>query len=72
MTGKVISTKMTKALTVSVKGSKYNSLLKKRYNYSRKYKAACVDSSKYAVGDVVTIESCRPVSKTIRFKVIEK
>lgn len=70
--GKVVSNKMDKALTVSVVTIKVHPLYNKRYTTRKKYHVACSNSSKYNIGDTVIIEACRPRSKTINFKVVEK
>ena len=71
MTGTVTSNKMHKALIVTVFSVQLHSKYHKRFKTKKKYAVACNDSSKYAIGDSVQIESCKPISKTIRFKVVE-
>jgi small subunit ribosomal protein S17 len=71
MTGKVVSNKMTKALIVEVVSSKMNTKYRKAVKSKKRYPAACSDSTKFIIGDTVEIVSCRPVSKTISFKVKE-
>lgn len=71
MTGTVVSNKMTKAVVVSVDSVKVHPMYKKRFKTSKKYKAACSDSSTLPVGTKVTIAETSPVSKTIHFKVVE-
>jgi len=72
MIGKVYSNKMQKCITVmvtsKVKDPKYGKSVKRR----KKCKATCLDSSKFPIDSVVEIISCRPISKTIRWKVVEK
>ncbi|QQR83417.1 30S ribosomal protein S17 [Candidatus Peregrinibacteria bacterium] len=69
-TGHITSNKMQKTLVVTVtsdiKHPKYN----KNYKVSKKFYAHCEDSSKYNVGDVVTIAETRPTSKLKRWKVV--
>jgi small subunit ribosomal protein S17 len=71
MTGKVVSNKMTKALIVEVISSKMNEKYRKAVKVKKRYPVACSESSKFTIGDEVEIVSCRPVSKTISFKVKE-
>ncbi|MGL4759777.1 MAG: 30S ribosomal protein S17 [Patescibacteria group bacterium] len=71
MTGKVVSNKMTKAVVVEVVTPKMNTKYKKAVKSKKRYPAACLDSSIFAIGQSVEIISCRPVSKTIHFKVKE-
>lgn len=68
----VIATNKTKnTVTVEVESSKYNAKYKRYYKAHKKYSAHTEDASKYKVGDKVIIESCTPISKTKRFKVVE-
>jgi small subunit ribosomal protein S17 len=71
MTGIVTSNKMQKALVVTVYTTKLHKKYKKSYKTKKKYHVACFDSSKFKIGDSVEIVACRPISKTISFKVIE-
>lgn len=71
MTGIVVSNKMTKALVVEVEAIKVSAKYGKRYKTKKKYPTACADSSKFRIGDKVEIVACRPISKTIKFKVVE-
>ena len=72
MTGTVLSNKMNKALVVSVDAVKVHPMYKKRYKTAKKYTVACSDASLFATGSTVTIQECSPVSKTIKFKVVEQ
>ena len=72
MVGKVVSNKMNKALVVSVDTFKTHRKYKKRYKTRKRYSVQCSDATQFQVGQSVEIESCVPVSKTIRFKVVEK
>lgn len=69
MTGKVTSNKMTKAIIVTVEKTKLHSKYGKRFKVKKKYAVACDDSSLYTLGQVVDIQECNPVSKTIHFRV---
>jgi small subunit ribosomal protein S17 len=71
MTGVVKSNKMTKALIVVVTTKKMHPKYKKYYNVRKSYAVSCSDSSKYQVGQQVEIVPCRPISRTIRFKLVE-
>ncbi|HEY4506341.1 MAG TPA: 30S ribosomal protein S17 [Candidatus Paceibacterota bacterium] len=66
--GVVVSDKMQKTVVVEVdrfiKHSKYGKFMRR----SKKYKAH--DEAGHKVGDKVTIEECRPISKDKHFKVI--
>lgn len=71
MTGTIVSNKMTKALVVAVDNVKLHSKYHKRFKTRKKYSVACSDASKFNIGDKVEIAECKPVSKTIKFKVVE-
>lgn len=71
LTGKVISNKMTKALVVSVDRIAVHPIYKKRYKTAKKYSVSVSDSTSFPVGTMVTIQETKPVSKTIKFKVVE-
>ncbi len=69
-TGRVISDKMDKTITVLVEGYKVHRLYKKRVKYSKKLKAH--DENNVAkVGDIVRIMETRPLSKTKRYRLVE-
>lgn len=70
LNGVVKSNKMTKAIIVQVDFTKTNVKYNKKYKAKKNYSVACEDSSKFAIGDSVTITSCKPVSKNIKFKVV--
>jgi ribosomal protein S17 len=71
MTGVVTSNKMTNALIVTVFSIQVHTKYNKRFKTKKKYAVACKDATQFEIGQKVTIESCKPVSKTIRFKVID-
>ncbi len=71
MTGIISSNKMMKALVVTVFTTKLHPKYNKRYKSKKRYTVACSDSSKFKIGDTVEIQSTRPISKTISFKVVE-
>jgi small subunit ribosomal protein S17 len=69
--GVVVSDKMDKTVVVNaqrfVKHKKYG----KFYKIDKKYKAHD-ENNEYKVGDKVTIEETRPISKGKNFKVLKK
>lgn len=66
--GVVVSDKMTKTVVVEVKRFVKHPKYGKFIRHSKKYKAH--DEAGHKVGDLVTIEECRPLSKDKHFKVI--
>lgn len=64
--GVVTSIKMDKTITVTVSTKQNDPLYQKRVGYSKKYHAHD-EKNEAKVGDVVTIMSCRPISKTKTF-----
>ncbi|MDN3019669.1 30S ribosomal protein S17 [Paenibacillus sp. BSR1-1] len=69
-TGRVVSDKMDKTVTVLVETYKKHPLYGKRVKYSKKYKAH--DEQNLAkIGDVVRIMETRPLSATKRFRLVE-
>jgi small subunit ribosomal protein S17 len=68
LTGRVVSDKMNKTVTVLVERRVAHPVIGKVLRRSRKYHAH-VDSPDYKVGDLVTIQECRPISKTKAWKV---
>ncbi|GGB07849.1 30S ribosomal protein S17 [Macrococcus hajekii] len=69
-TGKVVSDKMDKTITVSVETYKTHSLYGKRIKYTKKYKAHDENNSA-KMGDIVRIMETRPLSATKRFRLVE-
>ncbi len=69
--GVVTSDKMTKTVVVMVTRETIHPKYLKRYKVSRKFKAHDEENT-YKVGDKVTIEETRPISKDKRWKVIGK
>lgn len=69
-TGTITSNKMTKTLVVTVTAYKRHLKYKKRYQVSKKFYVHCDDSSKFNIGDEVTIAETRPASKLKRWKVL--
>ncbi|AWI10855.1 MULTISPECIES: 30S ribosomal protein S17 [Bacillaceae] len=73
-TGRVVSDKMDKTITVLVETYKKHPLYGKRVKYSKKFKAHD-ELNEAKVGDIVQIMETRPLSATKRFrlvKVVEK
>ena len=68
--GTVVSNKMQNAVKVEVTSLRRHPRYKKVVKTRKVYYARALD--KLRVGDEVTIESTRPLSKLIRWKVIEK
>jgi small subunit ribosomal protein S17 len=66
--GVVVSDKMQKTVTVSVTRFVKHPKYKKYLKISKKYKAH--DEAGHKVGDKVTIEETRPISKDKHFKVV--
>ncbi|TFD98455.1 30S ribosomal protein S17 [Jeotgalibacillus salarius] len=69
-TGRVVSDKMDKTITVVVETQKKHSLYGKRVKYSKKYKAHD-EQNQAKTGDIVRIMETRPLSATKRFRLVE-
>lgn len=69
--GTITSAKMQKTVTVTVHRSKRHPLYKKSFRVSTKFLADTNGMNDLAVGDLVVIEECRPLSKSKHFKVKE-
>ncbi|GAA3604963.1 30S ribosomal protein S17 [Secundilactobacillus similis] len=68
--GRVVSDKMDKTITVAVETYKNHPVYGKRIKYTKKYKAR--DEQNVAkTGDIVEIMETRPLSKTVRFRLLE-
>jgi small subunit ribosomal protein S17 len=63
LTGRVVSNKMDKTVTVLVERLVKHPLYGKMVRQSKKYHAHD-ETNQYSEGDVVTIVECRPLSKT--------
>jgi small subunit ribosomal protein S17 len=70
-TGVVVSDKMDKTVVVRVDRTVMHSKYLKRFTLSKKYKAHDEENTA-KIGDVVTIEECRPLSKDKRFRVVKE
>ncbi|MFC0469737.1 30S ribosomal protein S17 [Halalkalibacter kiskunsagensis] len=69
-TGRVVSDKMDKTISVLVETYKKDRLYGKRVKYSKKLKAHDENNSA-KIGDVVKIMETRPLSKDKRFRLVE-
>lgn len=69
-TGRVVSDKMDKTITVVVETYKKHSLYGKRVKYSKKLKAHD-ELNEAKIGDVVRVMETRPLSATKRFRLLE-
>jgi small subunit ribosomal protein S17 len=69
-TGRVVSDKMDKTITVVVETHKKHPLYGKRVKYSKKFKAHD-EQNQAKIGDIVRIMETRPLSATKRFRLIE-
>ncbi|PLR96384.1 30S ribosomal protein S17 [Bacillus sp. T33-2] len=69
-TGRVVSDKMDKTVTVLVETYKKHPLYGKRVKYSKKFKAHD-EQNQAKIGDVVRIMETRPLSATKRFRLVE-
>lgn len=68
--GRVVSDKADKQITVVVETYKFHPLYGKRVKYSKKFKTHD-ENNQAKTGDVVRIMETRPLSKTKRFRLIE-
>ncbi|MFC4713778.1 30S ribosomal protein S17 [Planococcus dechangensis] len=69
-TGRVVSDKMDKTITVMVETQKKHGLYGKRVKYSKKFKAHD-ENNEAKIGDVVRVMETRPLSATKRFRLVE-
>jgi len=67
--GTIVSNKMQKTVVVKVERVKKHPKYKRRYKVHKKYKVH-YDKGEYKVGDKVTIEECRPISKDKKWRVV--
>jgi small subunit ribosomal protein S17 len=70
LTGRVVSDKMNKTVTVLIERRVRHPLVGKIVTRSRKYHAHS-ENNEYKVGDLVMIQETRPLSKTKTWKVIK-
>ncbi len=69
-TGRVVSDKMDKTITVVVETTKVHDLYGKRIKHSKKMKAHD-ESNQAKTGDIVRIAETRPLSKSKRYRLVE-
>ncbi len=69
--GTVVSDKMNKTVVVQVDRTVMHSKYLKRYTVSKKFKAHDEENA-FHIGDEVTIEETRPISKDKRWRVVNK
>lgn len=69
-TGRVVSDKMDKTITVLVETYKFHKLYGKRVKYSKKFKTHD-ENNQAKIGDVVRVMETRPLSSTKRFRLVE-
>ena len=70
LTGRVVSDKNDKTITVLVETHRKHPLYKKMVKYSKKYRAHD-EENKAKTGDTVRIAMTRPLSKTKRYELVE-
>jgi small subunit ribosomal protein S17 len=70
LTGRVVSDKNDKTITVLVETHRKHPLYHKMVKYSKKYRAHD-EENKAKVGDTVKIVMTRPLSKTKRYELVE-
>lgn len=68
--GQISSNKMKSTVIVKVELTKVHPKYQKRYKVHKKYAAAA--EGDYAIGDKVVIEESKPLSKSKRWRVIQK
>ena len=69
LAGIVTSDKRDKTITVSIVSRETHPLYRKQYTHTRKY-TAHDENNEAKIGDRVEIESCRPIAKTISYKLV--
>lgn len=69
--GVVVSDKMDKTIVVQVDRTVLHAKYQKRYIRSRRYKVHD-EKNEAHVGDAVTFEECRPMSRDKRWRMIKK
>jgi small subunit ribosomal protein S17 len=70
LTGRVVSDKMDKTVTVLVERRVPHALYNKFVGRTKKYHAHD-ERNEYHTGDLVLIEECRPVAKTKAWRVVK-
>ena len=67
--GIVVSASMDKTIVVAVETLKTHPKYLKQYRSTKKYKVH-TEENRYAVGDAVTFQECRPISRDKRHRVV--
>lgn len=70
LTGRVVSNKNEKTITVLVETYKRHPLYNKRVKYSKKY-AAHDEKNEANIGDTVRIRMTKPISKSKKYELVE-
>jgi small subunit ribosomal protein S17 len=70
LTGRVVSDKMDKTVTVLVERTRAAPLVQQVRRRSKKYHAHD-ENNEFHPGDLVLIEECRPMAKTKAWRVVE-
>lgn len=70
LTGKIVSDKMNKTVVVAVEMNKKHSVYSKIVKNTRRFKTR--NDSDAKLNDLVLIEECRPLSKSVSWKVVGK
>ncbi|MDP1759915.1 MAG: 30S ribosomal protein S17 [Candidatus Woesebacteria bacterium] len=68
--GKIVSIKMSKTVTVEVERFLAHPIYKKRFKRNKKYQVHSEKQLK--IGEVVKFVETRPISKTKRWRILEK
>ena len=68
--GKVVSNKMQKTVVVAVEMPKKHPIYGKNIRNTKRFKVR--DDLGLSIGDEVIIEECRPFSKDVSFRIVEK
>ena len=71
LTGRIVSDKPNKTVTVLVERKYQHPVLKKVLKVRKKYNAHD-ENNKFKNGDIVSIIECKPFSKNKKFQVMEK
>jgi small subunit ribosomal protein S17 len=69
--GEFVSDKMSASAVVAVVRLKKHSKYKKYYKVTKKY-AVHNENNEFKTGDKVVIEECAPISKTKKFRIVQK
>ncbi|MBU4466769.1 30S ribosomal protein S17 [Patescibacteria group bacterium] len=71
LTGIVVSDKMSKTVVIKVQSLRFYPKYKARYKVFKKYQAHD-ENNLSKVGETVTIEECRPLSKNKKWRVVSQ